>query len=82
METSQCRGAKRGQRSLKPSLEGWKLVFSVVVLASRSTLETFLRGMETGDRRISIQRERYLETFLRGMETILELKLRDLDEPP
>ena len=25
--------------------------------------------METGDRRVSIQRERYLETFLGGMET-------------
>ena len=35
-------------RTLKPSLEGWKLRWGSVRTTLGSSLETFLRGMETG----------------------------------
>ena len=34
-------------------------------------LETFLRGMETGDSFECFKLSEYLETFLRGMETVI-----------
>ena len=55
--------------ALKPSLEGWKHVPDDLSCLHLSSLETFLRGMETSFLLPLICSENNLETFLRGMET-------------
>ena len=56
--------------TLKPSLEGWKLVWKILHREYIIFLETFLRGMETTSHGGDDMARPLLETFLRGMETL------------
>ena len=47
METPGPAIPRPGGWTLKPSLEGWKLISPAFWIVSPSLLETFLRGMET-----------------------------------
>ncbi len=70
------------RRTLETSLVEWKLNEIHSAPPGVPTLETSLVEWKQRKIVVIVSGRKNLGNFLSGMETVLELKLRDLDEPP